>query len=345
MDTSGLLRPLAQVGHPGRMPPAPSTPSDRPGTLAAVGVDSFDEEVYRRLLTVTSATPAGIADELGWGVDRTDRALERLRAHGLASRMSGRTRRYAAVEPDAALEALVRSRVADLEQVRSTAVELSSAFHAVQRPDAKGVIELLDGPQELGRWFVRLQHGVREEMLVLDRPPYALAASNPVEPVSLAQGVRWRAIYAPEALEQPGAIEEIETLARSGEQGRVLADLPMKLAIADRRLALLPLSLDIASSPAVLIHESTLLDALVDLFEGYWERAIPIGEGHERPELSEDDRTLVTLMAGGLTDTAIARQLGWSTRTMRRRTRRVFEALGASNRFQAGIQASRRGWL
>lgn len=60
--------------------------------------------------------------------------------------------------------------------------------------------------------------------------------------------------------------------------------------------------------------------------------------------ISDDDRSLITLLAGGLTDSAIARQLGWSTRTMRRRTGRLFEELSASNRFQAGVQAARRGW-
>ncbi|MFD9398969.1 response regulator transcription factor [Streptomyces sp. NPDC060011] len=44
-------------------------------------------------------------------------------------------------------------------------------------------------------------------------------------------------------------------------------------------------------------------------------------------------------------DEAIARQLGWSVRTMRRRTSRLHELLGAANRFQAGVIAQRRGWI
>lgn len=134
--------------------------------------------------------PAELGEELGSTDARVDRALGRLRALGLVSRLSGRSRRYTAVEPDAALESLVRARAAELEAVRTSAVQLSSVYHSVQRADGhSGGIELLDDPQEFGRWFVRLQHQVREEMLVLDRPPYALAASNPVEPVSLAHGV------------------------------------------------------------------------------------------------------------------------------------------------------------
>jgi hypothetical protein len=40
-----------------------------------------------------------------------------------------------------------------------------------------------------------------------------------------------------------------------------------------------------------------------------------------------------------------ARQLGLSTGTMRRRIRTRLDDRSAANRFQAGVQASRRGWL
>ncbi len=325
----------------------PATGRDRTqSTLSAVGLTAFDEAVYRALLGCRSAKPGELSEELGSSRVRVDRSLERLRALGLVSRLSGRPRRYTAVEPDAALESLVRAGTTELEAVRTTAVQLSSIYHSVQRADGVGGgIEVLNDPHELGRWFVRLQHQVREEMLVIDRPPYALAASNPVEPVSLAQGVRWRAIYAPEALERPGALEEIDELASMGEQGRVLPGLPLKLAVADRRIALLPLTFDLATSGALLVRESALLDALVDLFERYWREAVPLGQVSLDDEVDADERALATLLAGGLTDSAIARNLGWSTRTMRRRTRQLFETLAACNRFQAGVQAMRRGWL
>ena len=331
-------------------------------SLSALGMSPFDESVYRALLDRAEAAPGELAESLGAGVARVERALDRLRELGLASRLSGRRRRYTATDPEAAVEALVRSRTADLERVRSVAVELASRFHAAQRAGGHGdAIEIVHGAEQLGRWFVRLQQQVREEMLVLDRPPYALAARNPVEPVSLAQGVRWRAVYAPEALELPGALDEVTELARRGERGRVLPGLPLKLAVADGKTALLPLSLDLENAQIAIVHESTLLDALVDLFQMYWEMAVPIGVQESAPEPKqpaperaseapsvppdEDTRRLLTLLASGLKDDAIARQLGLSTRTMRRRMRQLLDDLSAANRFQAGVQAVRRGWL
>lgn len=315
--------------------------------LAPLGLTELDESVYRAVLGRADIAPAELAAEVDTSPSRVDRSLDRLRHLGLISRLSGRRRRFTAAEPEAAIESLIRNRTADLDRVRAVTVELAAAFHAAQRAGGRGdAVELVNGPEELGRWFVRLQQQVREEMLVLDRPPYALAASNPVEPVSLAQGVRWRAVYAPEALEIPGALEEITELGRRGERGRVLPGLPLKLAIADTKVALLPLSLDLETAQVALIHESTLLEGLVDLFHTYWDLAVPIGEDSPAGTgVDEETRQLLTLLASGLKDDAIARQLGLSTRTMRRRIRTLLDDLSAANRFQAGVQAARRGWL
>ena len=42
---------------------------------------------------------------------------------------------------------------------------------------------------------------------------------------------------------------------------------------------------------------------------------------------------------------SIARQLDISVRTAQRRISDIMSALGVDTRFQAGIQATRRGWL
>ena len=69
------------------------------------------------------------------------------------------------------------------------------------------------------------------------------------------------------------------------------------------------------------------------------------GEGEEQgsSELDAEDRRLLTLLSAGLKDDAIARQLGTSPRSLRRRLRHLLDELNAETRFQAGAQASRRG--
>jgi DNA-binding GntR family transcriptional regulator/DNA-binding CsgD family transcriptional regulator len=311
--------------------------------LTAAGIEPFDESVYRAAVSRRVASPAEIAGALGCSAERVGRALDRLREQGLVGRLAGTRRRYAAIEPQAALDALVRARTGELDHVRLAAAELSRMF-AAAREDAAEEVEIATGGDALARWFVTLQQEARHEVLTLDRPPYALTTSNPVEAAAMTRGVTYRAVYAPEALEWPGVLDDIRELVKHGEQARVLPGLRVKVAIADRKLALIPLSLDLTRVRAAIIRPSALLDAMVDYWELCWRQALPLDAPAEDP-LGEEDRQMLTLLISGLKDDAIARQLGWSVRTMRRRMSRLHELLGASNRFQAGVIATRRGWL
>jgi len=58
-----------------------------------------------------------------------------------------------------------------------------------------------------------------------------------------------------------------------------------------------------------------------------------------------EEHAMLTLIGAGLKDEVIARQLGMSARTLRRRSQDLMAELGAANRFQAGAEAARRGWL
>jgi DNA-binding NarL/FixJ family response regulator len=104
-----------------------------------------------------------------------------------------------------------------------------------------------------------------------------------------------------------------------------------------------------SADASLLIHASSMLDTLIALFDLVWERAIPI---HADGDLSapgqgpgDDESAVLGLLAAGLTDSAIARHLGTHPRTVQRRVRELLDRLGAGTRFQAGIQAVRRGWL
>jgi predicted transcriptional regulator len=346
-------------------------------------VREFDEAVYRALLTSPDATPDELAEQVGCALEPVVAGLDRLRGLGLVNRLSGGQRRYTPIEPDIAVGALVRARARDLDEARATAAGLSALFHAARRASGDDAVEIVSGKEAAGHWFVRLQQQARHEVLALDRPPYMLAAANPVEPTCLARGVSWRGIYAPESLQLPGALDEVRGHIQRGEQARVLTGLPIKLAVADREIALIPLRLDMDDPQFAVVHTSTLLLALIDLFEAYWQRAIPLdviaggepvtlvasgepaavlaggepaavvagGEpaavdaGGPAAPVGVEDRALLTLLVSGLKDDAIARQLGLSTRTMRRRMQALLTALGVANRFQAGVQAARRGWI
>jgi len=138
-------------------------------------------------------------------------------------------------------------------------------------------------------------------------------------------------------------------MIRSGEQARVAESVPVKMFLADDQLGLIPLEVGGSAEASLVIRASSMLDTLIALFELVWERAVAIHANGELPsseaDPGEDDAALLSLLAVGLTDAAIARHLGTHPRTVQRRVRELLDRLGASTRFQAGLQAVRRGWL
>ncbi|WP_247597705.1 LuxR C-terminal-related transcriptional regulator [Streptomyces sp. RKND-216] len=54
---------------------------------------------------------------------------------------------------------------------------------------------------------------------------------------------------------------------------------------------------------------------------------------------------MLDLLTEGMTDEAVARQLGVSVRTTRRITAELMQRLGARSRFEAGVLAAGRGWV
>ncbi len=99
---------------------------------------------------------------------------------------------------------------------------------------------------------------------------------------------------------------------------------------------------------SLLVYPSVLLTALIDLFEVLWRFALPIvtttGAG-EGLNFGPSQLTILTLLAAGETDDTIARRLGISTRTVARQCADLFERLGVTTRFQAGVRAAHLGLL
>jgi DNA-binding NarL/FixJ family response regulator len=198
-----------------------------------------------------------------------------------------------------------------------------------------------------------LERAASTEILSFDKPPFLVDTMADHDEVGneaplLDRGVTIRAIYTTDALADGDRFARVTALAARGERARVLPSLPLKLRIFDRQTALVPLAIDVGVMHTVaVVQRSALLEALVSLFELHWERATAIGSSTpaENTRLTADDQQLISMLAAGMSDVAIARQFGVSARTARRRTHRLLERLHASTLFQAGAAAVRGGHL
>lgn len=163
----------------------------------------------------------------------------------------------------------------------------------------------------------------------------------------LRAGRRSRVIYPARVLEE--APDMVRRRAALGEHVRVLAEVPGRMAVMGSAAALIPNRFDLPDDQLLIIRQPSLVTALAALFEGLWERALTVpglevADDDGAPRAS-DRRLLLDQLARGAKDEQIARTLGLSLRTVRRRVADLLDELEASSRFQAGVEAVRRGWI
>lgn len=318
----------------------------QPRPLGSLGISELDEGVYRALLVRPGRSVADLVDLAPRRADLTA-SLRRLEELGFVRAVGTRPRRYAPVTPESAIESLVHQRQQELLGALAMTAELTAEYRVGRHDDPGALVEILTGATAVAQRFEELQSSCTSELLLFDRPPYAAPPDNPQQQSVLARDVTSRTVYAPESLLREDATAYVRALVDAGEDARVLPGLPMKLAVFDRRVALIPLTLDSDIQQSAVIHRSTLLDAMVMLFEFFWERALPLAGVASPPgaDLSADDRRLLSLLVSGAKDEAIARDLDVGVRTVRRRMQRLLQLLDAETRFQAGMQAARRGWV
>lgn len=354
--------------------------------LSALGVDAVAAEVYEVVLAESDGV--GV-DALGAGLSHLEQAaveagLQRLRALGLVHESAPgvtASARWAAVDPRVSVPALVARRADALASARASTGVLAELFDETRRrADPSAVTRTLVGAAAIGDRYTRLELTATRSFVAFDRPPYVVVGNEGTERTALARGVRWRAVYTMDSFAADGRWQGVHRLGGHGEEARLTDSLPVKLAVADERIALVSLGHDPAAPEALVTESPALVAALVELFEQRWRAAVPVpvdrsatagagGGGSGSPDWSLiaarvadesrptdaaasprrgpslEERDLIALMAAGATDEVVAQRLGLSVRTVRRRVHDLFGELGVTNRFHAGVEAARRGWL
>jgi DNA-binding CsgD family transcriptional regulator len=174
----------------------------------------------------------------------------------------------------------------------------------------------------------------------LDRPGWSKQETLLAR--EMAGGRRVRSIYPTEALHRSDTLDVVRGWAEVGEEVRLMPSPPSRLMVFGTQAALVPV--DWGASPAptrrVIVRTPGVVDALRLLFDVLWRQAAPM----PGVELTPDRRKaqILRLLAAGAKDETIARQLGMSLRTVRRRVAEQLGELGATTRFEAGVKAARR---
>lgn len=322
--------------------------------LGAIGLDETHESAYRALVSVGAAEVPDLARRLALGEHDTERALRRLERHGLAAQSSGRPGRWVAAPPGVALGALLTQQRHELEKAELAAALLAEEYRAAAaEPAVHDLVEVVTGAAAVAQRFLQIQLGASEEVcaLVTGTPVAVTGGENDAEERAAARGVRYRVVLERAVLDQPDGLSELTAALGRDEQVRVVDRVPTKLVVADRSLALVPLSGRSAELTALVVHASGLLELLTGLFESVWREALPLrlgtaGVAEQAPDGPDAaDLEILSLLLAGMTDASAAKQLDLGLRTVQRRVKRLMELTGVTTRLQLGWHARERGWV
>ncbi|MFE7778409.1 helix-turn-helix domain-containing protein [Streptomyces sp. NPDC057445] len=323
--------------------------------LGAIGLDARQESAYRALVALGAAEVADLAHRLALPEPDTESALRRLERHGLAAQSSAGAGRWVAAPPGVALGALLTQQRHELEQAELAAALLVREYRAEAAQEAvHDLVEVVTGTSAVAHRFLQLQLGATDEVcaLVTGEPIAVSGSENEAEERASQRGVGYRVVVEREVLTGPSGLIELSAALGRDEQVRVVDRVPTKLVVADRTLAMVPLTGRGSEPAALVVHASGLLESLMGLFESVWREALPLRLGagaqvtqDEAPGPDATDLEILSLLLAGMTDASVAKQLELGLRTVQRRVKGLMELTGVTTRLQLGWHAYEKGWV
>jgi DNA-binding CsgD family transcriptional regulator len=320
----------------------------------AFGIDAGDRDVYLELARSPGHALASLAQACGRAEAAVEASLRRLRDAGLVTdgdtplglRACSPAVRMAVglAEERSALQ----RREADLTRLSGVVASLTADYESARDPE---IVVRHDSLEETRGRLEELALSAKVECLSLNpgraQPPDARAAGKPLNQLALERGVAIRCVYQDAFRNDADTLAYVTWLVGLGGDARTMPVVPLQVVIVDRVVALLPLDPDDPRRGAVEVQGPSIVTALCALFDQLWTGGTPFHLDRPRPAeaTANAEREVLRLLAGGLTDEAVARRMQVSVRTVRRLVADACERLGASSRFTAGMLAERRGWL
>jgi len=259
---------------------------DRPTIerLVQLGLTSYEARAYVALVRRDSFTAAQIARTAGLPRQRIYDVLARLVEKGLASARPGSVVKYAALAPDLAVERLVairREELAALEQAAGEVIgQLGPAFEAGQaHSDPLEYIEVLRDRGAINERFAELQAGVKREILVFTKPPYATPPQENIEGIEVSRSHVARSVYELSVLDDPAAAAGVRRFVAVGEEARFVEEVPLKLVIIDEATVMFGLQDPMAGPEelTIMVVEHPALAVTLKLaFSRVWDRGLTL---------------------------------------------------------------------
>ncbi|MFT2015469.1 hypothetical protein ACMA1D_06400 [Streptomyces sp. 796.1] len=309
--------------------------------------------LYQHAVREGGVEPLHAAQLLQVSDEEAASAVSQLRELGLLRRQSIAHTRLVAINPQTAAAERVGPREHSLraEQsrlaVQRAAIEAFMPVHleaAMGQDPAEGV-EVVDDAELLHKMISEMTEVCQVEACVIQ--PFGIRTQEeadrglPKYLELLGRGVGQRTLCQHSTRYSSITKQGVADLCAAGAEVRTLDVLPPRMIVIDRSQAVLPGPDDAELS--VVVRNAALARYLSTVFDIFWMTAEPFAgmhQGSREREISRGiDSAITRLLATGAKDEVIARRLGISLRTCRRRIAHLMDDFGADSRFQAGYLA------
>ncbi|GGK91164.1 helix-turn-helix domain-containing protein [Mangrovihabitans endophyticus] len=330
----------------GTLPHATATPS-----LARWGLSVDADLVYRTMATFGARSAPQLSAELGLPPRRVHAALAELHEAGAAARRPDRPsprRPVWASRPCDDVVARLRERrmqIADRE-AQASAHRRTLALVADGGHPAGSSVRHLPSRAATRARLADLVAVERHEHLAMNTEQAfdaeSTRAAAPLDRVLAARGVRIRVIGLPPADRDLHVDPQMLDVPRCAY--READEVPLKLLVIDRRIALFPADPRDLERGYLEVSQPTMVRSLVALFDRHWASAAdPREHGMPHILLSDRERELIALLAQGHTDVTAAEHLRISSRSVTNIMRGLMDRVGVENRFQLGLALGAAG--
>jgi hypothetical protein len=317
--------------------------------VAAFGLPTEMEPVYRRILPGNGQSLEQVATSMLLTPDELRDQLAPLLALQIVTVEDGVLR---VVDPATATSRVLARQASDLAVAGQELARIAEVLPGLAEVRDAHVPhdQLIDGdvsgmadvPALIAQWIREGRGDVcflrPDQWRFPSESEMAVAVGN-----AIREGKRVRAIYPARAMSE--APQMLRTRAEIGEEVRVVPTVLTRLVIVGPRRAIVPEPLGVGSERRAVVRQPAIVGMFQAYFDELWDTASRIDTRGVRLSGHDQRRLLLAELADGVKDEQIARNLDVSLRTVRRRVASLMTELGVDTRFQAGVEAVRRGWL
>ena len=256
--------------------------------LTRLGLTSYEAKAYLALIRRDSSTAAqaarlatcrASASTTCWRASSRRASRRRGRAGRRSTRPSRPSSRSSGSSRTIATSSRSSSATAALIE------ELSPAFHAgKEHTDPLEYIEVLRDRRAINERFDELQAGIKREILVFTKPPYATPPQENVEGLEVIEDARGAQRLRVLDLRRSRTSCGRAPLRRGGRGGALRAELPLKLVIIDETIVMFGMEDPVAGSSEltiVVVEHPSLANVLKTAFDAIWEQGLTFDQAYD----------------------------------------------------------------